>query len=217
MEIQDTERQQAARALLVESLEQKGIRHRSVLSAMRTIPRHFFVNDPNILVAYTDLAQGIECGQTISQPYIVAIMTQTLLDYLPSGNKILEIGTGSGYQAAILSQLVKEVYTVERIELLYHQANDRFDALSLKNIHTHYGDGLLGWEEYSPYDGILVTAACDEIPERLVSQLVEDGVMVIPVGDRYLQHLELVIKRKKGYDVRQMEAVVFVPMLSGIE
>ncbi|MGB6976116.1 MAG: protein-L-isoaspartate(D-aspartate) O-methyltransferase [Gammaproteobacteria bacterium] len=200
---------------LVADLESKGIRNPAVLKAMNAIPRHLFVSEEWQHYAYEDTALPIHCQQTISQPFVVARMTEALL----SGgvlNKVLEIGTGSGYQAAILSQLAKEVYTVERIKTLLDEATKRFKQLGLTNIYPRHGDGYLGWSEHAPYDGILVTAAASEIPAALLEQLAEGGHMIIPVNTFYYgQELQLIVRKKNEFEKYAMDLVAFVPLLKG--
>jgi protein-L-isoaspartate(D-aspartate) O-methyltransferase len=197
---------------LVKKLEAAGIQELPILAAFRKIPRDLFVDEEWAHLAYADQALPIACGQTISQPYVVARMTQLLLADGPC-KKILEIGTGSGYQAAILSQLVSEVYTVERIKTLYQQACQRFISLRLKHIFAHYGDGYEGWALHAPYDGIIVTAAAPEVPSALLRQLADGGRLVMPVGDRTSQVLLVTTRSGNEYKARMEEPVVFVPLL----
>ena len=196
----------------MQTLQAKGIHDTQVLTAIQEMPRHLFV-DPNMQSqAYADNALPIDCGQTISQPFIVAIMTQALL---AAGQltKVLEIGTGSGYQAAILSKLIDEVYTVERLAPLYQQAQQLFQQLQLNNIHCLFDDGKNGWPAHAPYDGIIVTAAAETIPHSLIEQLADGGRMIIPLGPRDFQELCLVTKRGKQIVVKHLEEVRFVPLL----
>jgi len=158
----------------------------------------------------------IEHQQTISQPYIVARMTEAL-HLTGSMDKVLEIGGGSGYQAAILSELAKEVYSVERIRALYEQAKMRLQKLNIKNVKFYYGDGYLGWEEHAPYDAIIVTAATKTLPNTLIEQLKVGGRMIIPVGEFYNQQLLLVTKTSCGLDQQTLDPVRFVPLLPGVE
>lgn len=202
---------------LISWLKQVGISQEDVLDAMRNVPRDQFVPEHLKPYAYEDEALPIDCRQTISQPFVVARMTELILQ---DGyrNKILEIGTGSGYQAAVLSHLFKSVYTVERIETLLEQAKGRFKKLGYNNIHTGYSDGFEGWESEAPFDAIIVTAAAPEIPASLLDQLADGGKMIIPVGvSGATQFLQLVTKRGDQYDIRSLDAVVFVPMLPGKE
>ncbi len=205
---------QRTRERLVQRLEEQGIHNVSVLDAIRHTPRHIFVDEALASRAYEDTALPISYGQTISQPYIVARMTEVLLESAPK--KVLEIGTGSGYQAAILARLVAEVYTVERIEALKKQARKRFAELKLRNIYVKQDDGVLGWPEQAPYDAIIVTAAPAEVPAALVAQLSMGGRMLIPVGAPGAQDLLLITRTEEGYERRSLERVSFVPLLSGV-
>lgn len=206
---------QRTRDRLITRLEEKGIRNMQVLEAMRSTPRHLFVDEALASRAYEDTALPIGHKQTISQPYVVARMTEAVLEEgIP--NKVLEVGTGSGYQAAILAALVKEVYTVERIEPLYQQARKRAMQLGLRNIKFKLSDGSWGWESYAPYDAIVVTAAPKEVPSSLIDQLAEDGHLIIPVGSASeIQYLKLLRKTKEGITERNLEAVSFVPLVLG--
>jgi protein-L-isoaspartate(D-aspartate) O-methyltransferase len=176
-------------------LEARGIRDPQVLSAFRQIPRHLFVSEALREQAYGDYPLPIGEQQTISQPYIVAEMTQAL--ELSKEDRVLEIGTGSGYQAAILAQIVYRVYTVERKRSLYMQTRSLFDNLNFHNIVTKYADGTKGWLEESPFEAIVVTAGAPEVPEMLIDQLVEGGRLVVPVGNQHTQEL-IKIYREKG-------------------
>ena len=180
-------------------IEARGIRDPRVLSAFRAVPRHLFVSEALREQAYGDYPLPIGEQQTISQPYIVAEMTQTL--ELGRDDRVLEIGTGSGYQAAILAQIVYRVYTVERKRALYMQTRNLFDKLNYYNIVTKYADGTKGWQEESPFDAIVVTAGAPELPEVLITQLAEGGRLVVPVGNQHTQEL-IKICREKG-DVQQ--------------
>ena len=205
---------QRTRERLIARLEDEGIKSIEVLDAMRATPRHIFVDEALASRAYEDTALPIGYNQTISQPYIVAKMTEILL---LSGalNKVLEIGTGSGYQAAILALLVKEVYSVERIEPLLRQARARFQELKLRNIRLKFDDGTLGWPDYGPYDGIIATAAPVELPMPLLEQLALGGRLIIPVGKQGVQNLMLYTRTHEGVEESLIEQVSFVPMLSG--
>ena len=161
-------------------IEDRGIKDKMVLEAMETVPRHEFVPREYIDQAYADHPLPIGYGQTISQPYIVAVMTELL--HLTAESRVLEVGTGSGYQAAILSELVEQVYSVEIVKELCEQAKKRLARLGHANVHVRCGDGYYGWEEHAPYDAIIVTCAPDHIPQPLVGQLADGGSMVIPVG-----------------------------------
>lgn len=202
------------RARLIDRLRAEGIKDRRVLEVMRNTPRHIFVDEALASRAYEDTALPIGRGQTISQPYIVARMTEILL----AGedlDTVLEVGTGSGYQTAILSPLVKRVYTVERIGELLDQARKRFRELQLRNIRTKHSDGGIGLPEYAPFDGILVTAAPEGIPRDLVDQLKPGCRLVMPIGDERGQALVRVTKTETGYDKELLEPVAFVPLLRG--
>ena len=186
-----------------------------VMKSMATVPRHQFVPLKQRPFAYQNRPLPIGHGQTISQPYIVAIMTD-LIKPKP-GDRVLEIGTGSGYQAAILSELVKEVYTIEIIKPLGEEARSRFENLNYKNIQTRIGDGYYGWKEAAPFDGIVVTAAASHVPPPLVQQLKPGGRMIIPVGSAFMvQHLVIVEKSLQGkITTRQILPVQFVPLTGG--
>lgn len=186
-----------------------------VMNAMASVPRHEFVPDAEKPYAYDNRPLPIGYGQTISQPYIVALMTD-LLD-LSAGEKVLEVGTGSGYQAAILNQLTSQVFTVEIIEPLAQTAMETFKRLHMNNINVRIGDGYFGWQEYAPFDAIVVTAAADHVPPPLVQQLKHGGRMVIPVGSRFfVQQLILVTKDNIGrITTRQILPVQFVPLTGG--
>lgn len=203
------------RKALVDHLMCNGITDGSVLNAMENIPRHLFLEKHLWPEAYKDSALPVECGQTISQPYIVARMTMELCQG-QALQKVLEVGTGTGYQAAILSQLVKEVYTIERIEALSLQAGRSLRALKIENVHQRYGDGFLGWKEHAPYQGIIVTAAPLEVPKLLMDQLDEGGRMIIPVGDLGAQVLMMITRNGNQFQKKFLEGVRFVPLLSGV-
>ena len=203
----DWDRQRAAMA--EEQLRQRDIHAPRVLDAMRRVPRHLFVPEPARSEAYGDHPLPIGHGQTISQPYIVAFMTQAI-DVHPT-DRVLEIGTGSGYQAAILGELAKEVYTIEIVEPLAERARATLASLGYKNIHVRAGNGYLGWPEHAPFDRVMVTAAPDDIPRALVEQLKVGGLMAIPVGD-VIQELRILRKTDTGLDTLQTLPVRFVPM-----
>lgn len=194
-----------------EQLVPRGINDARVLEAMRTVPRHLFVEDALQAKAYGDHPLPIGSGQTISQPYIVALMTQAL--QLKGGERVLEIGTGSGYQAAILSRLCDRVYTVERIDQLLSRARRVFDKLRYYNIVSRIDDGTNGWPDESPYDGILVTAGGPKVPEPLIEQLADPGRLVIPVGNQDVQELQLVEKRDGEVTAYTIEHVRFVDLI----
>jgi protein-L-isoaspartate(D-aspartate) O-methyltransferase len=201
-----------ARARMVdEQLIPRGIHDLQTLEAMRTVPRHLFVEDAMKDQAYGDFPLPIGRGQTISQPYIVALMTQTL--GLKGHESVLEIGTGSGYQAAILSQICAKVYTVERVDSLLVEARKIFDSLHYLNILTKLDDGTNGWPEFAPYDAIIVTAGGPRVPEPLLEQLADPGVLVIPVGDRGVQDLRRVSKKDGQITEKTIEFVRFVSLI----
>jgi protein-L-isoaspartate(D-aspartate) O-methyltransferase len=192
-------------------IQRRGISDERLLDVMRKVQRHLFIPSSQQIYAYEDHPLPIGMEQTISQPYIVAEMTNAL--QINQDDRVLEIGTGSGYQAAILSLLAKDVYTVERIKPLLVKAESVFNMLEYKNIHTHHGDGSLGWPEHSPFDAIIVTASAPKIPSTLISQLAVGGRMVIPVGDRSVQSLVKVYKDQKGAHVNDFSLVRFVPLI----
>jgi protein-L-isoaspartate(D-aspartate) O-methyltransferase len=206
---------QRTRERLIERLKAEGVRDRRVLEQIRNTPRHLFIEEALASRAYEDTALPIGHNQTISQPYIVARMTEILLAAGPLEN-VLEVGTGSGYQTAVLAPLVRRVYTVERIQALHELARRRFRALNMRNIRTRYVDGGMGWPEYAPFDGIIVTAAPEGIPRVLVNQLRPGGRLVLPIGDSKMQALVLVTRTADGYDKEILEQVSFVPMLGGV-
>jgi protein-L-isoaspartate(D-aspartate) O-methyltransferase len=200
------------RELMVEEqLIPRGINDSRVLDAMRKIPRHLFFDESMWYRAYDDMALPIGEGQTMSQPYMVAIMTQLL--ELKGEEKILEIGTGSGYQAAVLAELAGEVYTIERISVLSERAMKAIRGLGYKNVHFRVGDGTVGWPEMGPFDRITVTAGTPEIPRPLVGQLSEGGIVVAPVGDRFSQQLVKGVKLKDILSKELHTPCVFVPLV----
>lgn len=195
---------------MVSLLRERGIRDEKILSAMQRVERHLFVMDPFINRAYDDTALPIGKSQTISQPYTVAFMTQEL-DPKP-GQKVLEIGTGSGYQAVVLAELGCRVYTIERHMDLVLEARKMFEKLGHR-IASRFGDGTVGWSEFAPYDGIIVTAAAPDVPEPLMGQLVESGRLVIPVGDLEMQKLRIITKVNGGFDTKEVHGFKFVPLI----
>ncbi|MHB8742651.1 MAG: protein-L-isoaspartate(D-aspartate) O-methyltransferase [Sulfuricaulis sp.] len=197
---------------LILRLREEGIRDERVLEALRNVPRHMFVDEALASRAYEDTALPIGHGQTISQPYIVARMSQALLAGGPL-KKVLEVGTGSGYQTAVLANLVDEVYSVERLEPLMKQARRRLREIGYRNIHIRLSDGSWGWKDYAPYDGIIVTAAPAEVPSALLTQLAPAGRLVIPVGSPSVQELILVQHSDKGITQERLELVNFVPLV----
>ncbi|HET7843333.1 MAG TPA: protein-L-isoaspartate(D-aspartate) O-methyltransferase [Xanthomonadales bacterium] len=205
---------QRARDRLVERLRSEGIHDARVLDVVRNLPRHLFVEEALESRAYEDSALPIGLGQTISQPYIVALMTQAILDVAPK--RVLEIGTGSGYQAAVLSPLVEQVWTVERILKLLTQARSRFRKLGLANVRSRHDDGRLGWPEEAPFDAIVVTAAGEDVPNALVEQLAMGGVLVAPVGPPGSQSLIRLRRTLDGVQREHLGAVTFVPLLGGL-
>jgi protein-L-isoaspartate(D-aspartate) O-methyltransferase len=200
---------------LVQRLRSHGIGDERVLKAITQVPRHEFVDEALSSRAYEDTALPIREGQTISQPWIVAKMTEALLDG-GTPDKVLEVGTGSGYQAAILAHLVPKVFTVERIKELLKVARRRFHSLQLHNIHTRHADGHLGWPSQAPFDGIIVTAASRIVPEDLIMQLRVGGVLVLPLEQGGYQRLLAIRRTEDGTDVVDLGGVIFVPMLSGL-
>ena len=189
----------------------RGIKDPRVLAAMNKVPRHLFVDEALTDQAYQDHPLPIGYGQTISQPYIVALMSEAL--ELLGDEKVLEVGTGSGYQAAILGELAKKVYSVERIPQLLSRARKILDSLGYNNVFLKLDDGTWGWEEFAPYDAIIVTAASPKVPEPLLKQLADPGVMVIPVGDEYSQDLVRIRKRDGRYFQEDLGGVRFVRLI----
>jgi protein-L-isoaspartate(D-aspartate) O-methyltransferase len=206
---------QRARDRLVARLKEEGIADRRVLDVIGRLPRHLFIEEALASRAYEDTALPIGLSQTISQPWVVARMTEALIeDKLPA--KVLEIGTGSGYQAAVLAALVKNVYTVERIEELLRNARRRFRKLGVENIRSKHDDGRLGWAEHAPYDAIMLTAAGEAVDQELFAQLAPDGALVAPVGPPGHQRLLRYRNSEKGWVSESLGAVSFVPLLGGI-
>ncbi len=204
---------QRTRDRLVQRLQQRGIRDSAVLSVMRSVPRHLFVDEALASRAYEETALPIGHGQTISQPYLVAYMTEALLAGGPCG-KVLEIGTGCGYQTAILAHLVDEVYSIERIAPLLRKARILLHQLNIYNVHMKVGDGSEGWKQSAPFDGILVAAAASEIPEALLLQLAEGGRMVIPVADASgKQELMRITRHGNECHCETLDSVNFVPLV----
>jgi protein-L-isoaspartate(D-aspartate) O-methyltransferase len=206
---------QRTRQRLIERLREKGIRHQAVLEAMRDTPRHIFVDEALASRAYEETALPIGHGQTISQPYTVARMTEALIE----GGRpemVLEIGTGSGYQCAILAQLVRRVYSVERIAALLDQARLRLRELGLRNIRLKHSDGGIGLPEYAPFDAILVTAAPVGLPQSLLEQLVVGGRLVIPIQSNKGQVMVRVTRTSDGFQQEQLESANFVPLMGGM-
>ena len=208
---------QRTRNRLIARLESLGVSDPLVLEVMANTPRHLFLDEALAHKAYEDTALPIGYGQTLSQPYIVARMTEVLLGAGGSLNRVLEIGTGSGYQTAVLAQLVNELWSVERIKPLQDKARERIRQLKFHNVHFQHADGGFGWEEEAPYDGILSAAAPRDIPQSLLDQLAPGGVLVIPVGAEQ-QVLTMVVRGEEGdsFHRQQLEPVNFVPLLSGL-
>lgn len=212
--MEDSYRHKGMRRRLLEALRDKGIQNERILEAIYRIPRHFFMEKAFVEWAYQDKPFPIGEGQTISQPYTVAYQTSLL--NVETRQKVLEIGTGSGYQSSILAILGARVYTIERQEALYHKASHIFDVLNLKGIHSFFGDGMKGLLEYAPFDRILVTAGAKEVPKDLLEQLAVGGILVIPVGDEKQQEM-FRIKRTATdhYEYELYDKFRFVPLLSG--
>ena len=204
---------QRTRDRLVARLREEGIRDNHVLEVIASTPRHLFIDEALASRAYEDTALPIGHGQTISQPYIVARMTELLLEVNPK--VVLEVGTGSGYQAAILAGLVDKVYSTERIEALATQARQRFRQLGYRNVRIQHSDGSWGWPQFGPFDAIIVTAGAADIPEALLEQLKVGGRLVMPLGGRDQQTLITVTRTKSVYEREDFEPVVFVPLLGG--
>ncbi|WP_409521102.1 protein-L-isoaspartate(D-aspartate) O-methyltransferase [Methylomonas sp. MV1] len=203
------------RERMISRLRQQGISDNKVLAVMADTPRHIFVDEALESRAYEDTALPIGHNQTISQPYIVAKMTELLLQSAVPA-KVLEIGTGCGYQTAILAKLVSQVYTVERIAPLMKKARDTLWELNIKTVGFKHTDGGWGWPEHAPFEGILAAAAPAEVPEALLQQLAVGGVLVIPVGQEGKQYLHRIVRTDEGYLDEVIERVTFVPFLSGV-
>jgi protein-L-isoaspartate(D-aspartate) O-methyltransferase len=200
---------------LVQRLRDQGIVNLAVLDRIRNVPRHIFVDEALGSRAYEDTALPIGFGQTISQPYIVARMTEALLEGGPSG-RVLEIGTGCGYQSAVLAPLVTMLYSIERIGLLLERAKDRIKELGIKNVRFRHGDGSVGWKAQGPFDGILVAAAPLSVPGALLQQLKPGGRLIVPVGPEGEQELVRYTLRDQRLEKQTLGAVAFVPLLSGM-
>ena len=201
-----------ARDIMVSTqIESRGIRDSRLLEILRKVPRHEFVPESAREFAYRDAPLSIGCGQTISQPYMVALMVESL--QLNENSRVLDIGTGSGYQTAILAELAKTVYSIERESQLAAQAQETLNRLGYKNIATQIGDGSVGWPEFAPYDAIIATAAPEQVPGPLQRQLAEGGRLVIPVGSANLQNLRLIERRGKSYRRQNICSCTFVPLV----
>ena len=211
-ELDDTPKYREARKEMVSTqIRLRGVSNKDVLSAMIEVPRHSFVPKKLVSQAYEDHPVPIGQGQTISQPYVVALMTESLK--LKGDERILEIGTGSGYQAAILSRVAKEVYSIEIKERLYKKASKVLQSMGFTNVKTRHGDGYFGWAEAAPFDCIMITAAIDHIPPPLLKQLKKGGRLILPLGNPFsYQNLSMVTKYDNDYSVRQITGVLFVPM-----
>ena len=200
---------------LVQRLRDQGLTNLSVLDRIRNLPRHIFVDEALASRAYEDTALPIGFGQTISQPYIVARMTEALLDGSPLKH-VLEVGTGCGYQTAVLAPLVERIYTIERIEGLQKRARARLKELGVKNVRFKVGDGSVGWKSQAPFDGILVAAAPLIVPEELVEQLAVGGRLIVPAGPEGKQQLLRIVRREQGLEQKVLGPVSFVPLVGGI-
>ena len=199
---------------LMQELKAKGIVDTKVLDSIKLVPRSFFVENSIKSRSNSNIALPIECGQTISQPLVVAYMTQNL--FLNKRLRVLEIGTGSGYQTVILSKLSRFVYTIERYLFLKKKAEEKFRKLNITNIFCKHGDGGLGWYDQAPFDRIMITAAAPEIPMILLDQLKDEGVMIIPIGEENdVQYLTLIKKKGKSFSKKNLMKVRFVPLLEG--
>lgn len=197
--------------MVKEQLIRRGIEDKRVLGAMKKIPRHLFVGESYKSRAYGDHPLPIEEGQTISQPYVVALMTEALK--LKASDRVLEIGAGSGYQAAVLAEIAGEIYTIEIRERLSGKASKLLNDLGYKNIKVKYADGYFGWQEYAPFDAIIITASANHIPPPLIKQLKEGGKLIIPLGSTlYYQTLTIATKKGGELEVQQITEVAFVPM-----
>ena len=203
-----------AKIRLLMELRSQGIADTKVLEAIERVPREQFVAEPFRAQAYENIALPIAQGQTISQPYVVAFMTEALK--LGPRMKVLEIGTGSGYQTAVLAKLARRVYTIERYRSLLREAEARFEALRLTNVVSRLGDGVKGWPEVAPFERILVTAAAERLPEALTRQLDEGGILVVPVGPAGEQDVLRVTRSGAGLETERLLAVRFVPLVSGV-
>lgn len=202
--------------MVEQDIRDRGLKNPVVLTVMRKVPRHLFIDESLRNRAYGDHPLPIGEGQTISQPYVVALMTEALR--LKPGDRVLEVGTGSGYQAAVLAEIVNAVFTIEIRKTLADQAAERLAALGYRNVKVKYGDGYFGWEEHAPFDAIIITAAANHIPPPLIKQLKDGGRLIVPLGSTvYFQTLTLATKRKGELDVEQISPVAFVPMVGEMQ
>ena len=204
---------QRTRDRLVNRLREQGIQREDVLAQIGSVPRHIFVDEALAHRAYEDTALPIGHGQTISQPFVVALMTELLLEVAP--RSVLEIGTGCGYQTAVLARLCERVYTVERIAALEPRARERFAAMGLRNVVSRVGDGYEGWSQHAPFDAIIVTAAPPAVPPKLLEQLAPGGRLIVPVGGGDVQELKVIDRTEEGIEERVHEYVRFVPLKAG--
>ena len=202
------------RKRLIERLKEQGIKSRIVLDRIKKVPRHIFVDEALSSRAYEDTALPIGHGQTISQPFIVARMTEVLLSNV-NGNKILEIGTGCGYQTAVLSPFFKKIYSVERINPLLIKTKRRLRSLGIYNVNYRHDDGWNGWEKYGPYDGIIIAAAAPQVHEKLLQQLGTGGTLIMPFGEKEKQELVIVYRDGDIFDYKRLGEVSFVPLIKG--
>lgn len=202
------------RERLVQRLKDGGIRNPAVLDRIRNVPRHVFVDEALGSRAYEDVALPIGFGQTISQPWIVARMTEALLEGGPLQN-VLEIGTGCGYQTAVLAPLVGKIYSIERVAPLLERARERLKQLGIRNVRLRHGDGAMGWATHAPFDGILVAAAPHAIPDALLEQLAPGGRMIVPIGAEGEQELVRITREEGGLKRQRLGAVAFVPLIQG--
>jgi len=203
---------------LINRLREQGISNESVLDRIASVPRHIFVDEALASRAYEDTALPLGFGQTISQPFIVALMTQALVDEAGGSlGKVLEIGSGCGYQTAVLAPFVQHIFAVERIGALTQRARENLRALKISNVSIRHGDGFKGWSNQGPFDGIIVAAAPKEVPETLLAQLADGACLVIPVGGSGTQELVLLKRKGDSFERRHLSAVSFVPMITGID
>ena len=206
---------QRTRNRLVQRLRDKGVADERVLDAIATVPRHLFLDEALASRAYEDNALPIGHGQTISQPYMVATMTAAILEAMEGGGRVLEIGTGSGYQTAVLAALVSRVYSVERIGVLLERARRRLRSLSVRNVRFKHADGNYGWPTEAPFDAAIVTACATHVPHALADQLADGAPLVIPVGNGDVQELRLLRRSGDGWRQQTLDHVRFVPLLKG--